>query len=188
MTCAIPALLRDLLHLLDRHAGAFQAVCAFLGLIGLICYCVLTQGIYKASLRQASAAIRPFIVIDRLSDTDEPSFRLSLLPISKKDIFIIRNLGNGPAMNIKWALGSDAGERKDVKWIGLGDLAVKDWSHIFDDSLLGQYMFDRPTQGVVFRFCDSAGTEFETTEEWKNGHFYQRCRTKVATDSSLTNY
>ena len=51
-----------------------------------------------------------------------------------------------------------------------------DWSLIFDDALIRQMMFKRPAEGMIFRFCDSAGIEHETVEEMKGGGFYQRCR------------
>jgi hypothetical protein len=79
-------------------------------------------------------------------------------------------------MGIKWALGSDAGKRSGVNWIDLGDLAVNDWSHIFDDSPAAQMMFERPQVGAVIRFFDSAGVEHETVEEYKDKMYCQRCR------------
>jgi len=161
---------------LDDHASAIQAICAILGLAGLVWYCILTHKIQKASLRQASAAIRPFIVIDELNEKDYPNCEFLLKPVSASKIFIIRNLGSGPAMDIKWALGSDAGTRSNVNWIELGDLAVSDWSQIFDDAPIPQMMFKRPEEGMIFRFCDSAGIKHETIEVMRGGGFYQRCR------------
>ena len=58
-----------------------------------------------ASLKQASAGIRPFIVIDELNEKDYANFEMRLKPISAEKIIIIRNLGRGHAMDIKWALG-----------------------------------------------------------------------------------
>lgn len=161
---------------LDDHASAVQAVCAILGLIGLFWYCILTRQIQQASLRQSRAAIRPFIVIDELNEKDYPNYEMRMKPISVDKIFIIRNLGSGPAMDIKWALGSDAGTRPNVKWIGLGDLAIGDWSQIFDDAPIPEMMFQRPAEGMVFRFCDSAGIEHETVEVMRGGRYYQQCR------------
>jgi hypothetical protein len=69
---------------LDEHASAVQAVCSVLGLMGLYWYCILTHGIHRAALRQASAATRPFIVIDELQEKDYPAYELRLKPISKE--------------------------------------------------------------------------------------------------------
>lgn len=160
---------------LDDHASAIQAISAVVGLVGLFWYCILTRRIQQASLRQMSAAIRPFIVIDEMKEADYPQFELRLKPASEKKILIIRNLGNGPAMDIKWALGSDAGTRTGVNWIELGDLAVGDWSHI-SDFPAPRMMFQRPEEGMVFRFCDSAGIQHETVEVLKDGTYSQRCR------------
>lgn len=160
---------------LDDHASAIQAISAVIGLGGLFWYCILTHRIQTASLRQASAAIRPFIVIDELKETDSPNFELWMKPVNATKIFIIRNLGNGPAMDIKWALGSDAGRRTDVNWIELGDLGVGDWSHI-SVFPTPRMMFERPDDGMVFRFCDSTGIFHETVEVVKDGIYSQRCR------------
>jgi len=161
---------------LDDHASAIQAISALLGLVGLFWYCILTHRIQKASLRQASAAIRPFIVIDEMKEADYPQFEMRLKPAGADKIFIIRNLGNGPAMDIKWALGFDAGTRTDTNWIELGDLAVGDWSHISDNFPERRMMLKRPDEGMVFRFCDSAGIHHETIEVLKGDMYSQRCR------------
>jgi hypothetical protein len=171
-----------ILSFLDAHAGGIQSVCAAFGLLGLIWYCILTRGIHKAALRQASAAIRPFIVTDELKETDVPNFQLNTLPISKKKIIIIRNLGSGPAMDIFWSLTPKAGTTEEFKWISLGDLAVNDWSYIFDDAPTPAYLFERPDQGMVFRFLDSAGDEHETIEVMRKGRFYQHCRRRNSKD------
>src|ERR1039457_7083392 len=159
---------------LDCHSGAIQALSSVLGLAGLAWYCLLTLGIRRASVRQANASIRPFIVVDELTENDVPDFRMSLLIVSKKKIFIIRNLGNGPAVNIQWTRNPKRRAKSTAKWISLGDLAVGDWSHIPDKD--SQLMFDRPEDGMIFRFSDIAENQYETVEEYRNGIYYQSCK------------
>lgn len=156
------------------HASAIQAICAVLGLLGLGWYCLLTHGIHQQAIRQATAAIRPFIVIDELTERDVPNFRLTHLIISKKAIYIIRNLGNGPAVNIQWTLGSNPDRNQRSSWTNLGDLAAGDWSYILGASR--DYMFDRPEQGMTFHFLDVAENAYETVEDYKDEKYYQRCR------------
>jgi hypothetical protein len=160
---------------LDSHAGAIQALCSVVGAGGLIWYCCLTLGIHRASVRQANASMRPFIVVDEMSERDVPDFKQSLLPVSKDNIFIIRNLGNGPAMDIQWAKGSSG--HLDVRsgcWTKLGDLAAGDWSHIPNGPV--SIMCDRLEDGMTVLFSDISENRYETVEEYRDGSFYQRCR------------
>jgi len=159
---------------LDCHAAAIQAVCALAGLGGLFWYCYLTLGIHRASVRQANAAVRPFIVIDELNSRDVLNYELTLLPISKKKIYIVRNLGTGPALDIQWVLGSSGVNLNNANWAKLGDLAAGDWSHIPIGP--ASIMCDRPQGGMTFRFNDIAENRYETIEECKDGIFYQKCR------------
>jgi hypothetical protein len=159
---------------LDIHASAIQAICAGLGLLGLGWYCWLTHGIHQQAIRQATAAIRPFIVIDELTERDVPDFRLTHLIVSKKAIYIIRNLGTGPAVNIQWTLGSDPDKNQTRSWTNLEDLAAGDWSYILGAS--PGYMFDRPEEGMTLRFSDVAENTYETVDDYRDKNYYQRCR------------
>lgn len=159
---------------LDVHASAIQAICACLGLAGLGWYCWLTHGIHQQAIRQANAAIRPFIGINELTERDVPNFHLTHLVTSKTAIYIVRNLGTGPAVNIQWIVGSDPYKYKTETWMNLGDLAAGDWSFILGTS--SDYMFDRPKEGMTFRFFDVAENTYETVEEYRNNTYFQRCR------------
>jgi hypothetical protein len=162
---------------INDNAAAIQAICACFGLIGLAVYCVLTYKIHQAAIRQANAAMRPFVVIDKMNEKDVSDFRLSLLPISEKEIIVIRNLGTGPAIGIKWLRDAslcDSANKQD--WMELGDLAVGDWSYI--STPIATMMFKRPPEGMSFRFKDFAGNDYETIEECKNGTYYQQCRSR----------
>lgn len=162
---------------INHNAGAIQAICAFLGLVGLVVYCVLTRRIYQAAIRQANAAMRPFIVIDKMTEKDVSDFRMSLLPLSEKEIIVIRNLGTGPALGIKWLLNASLRDTaKEDAWTDLGDLAVGDWSYI--STATAKIMFLRPFEGMTFRFSDFAENQYETIEEYKNETFYQKCRSR----------
>lgn len=140
------------------------------GVIGLFWYCYLTYGIRKDTGRQTAASYRPFIVIDELKDEDAPNFRIEWLIVSESKIFVIRNLGTGPALDIKWKKGIDTGNH----WYPLGDLAMNDWSGL--PSADCPHMYRKPDEGLLISYHDLAGNKFETRDELKGKSFFQSCK------------
>jgi hypothetical protein len=132
---------------LDQHAGAVQAICAVIALAGLIWYCTLTHGIHKATVRQANAALMPFLVIvEQEWDRSHPDSSLEQVPT-----WIIRNAGNGPAREINWKPGAsnEPDTTKKKAWFRIGDLAVNDWTHLPHHSRPHEMkMHERPTDGL----------------------------------------
>jgi hypothetical protein len=159
---------------LDQHAGAVQAICAVIALVGLIWYCILTHGIRKATVRQANAALMPFlIIVEQECDRSKPDS-----PAEPTPTWIIRNVGNGPAREINWKPGAtneqDTTEKK--AWYRIGDLAVNDWTHLPHYSRANDMkMHERPRDGLRLHYCDLAGNHFAMVGYFDGEVFFQNC-------------
>jgi hypothetical protein len=104
--------LRYFLHLFGTHANAIQSLCSVLGLAAVCVYTYLTLKIRRTATDQMQASQRPLLVVDE----DKKS---------KK--WIIKNKGNGPALDIYWKTGS---VNSTIGWTDIGALAVGDWSDL----------------------------------------------------------
>jgi len=140
---------------LNSNAGAIQAICAILGIVGLAVYCWLTQGIRKSTVAQQKAAQAPMIMF-----------------FKGKTSWAIRNYGIGPAIKIWWKPGHDIHPLND--WYELGALASGDesdlphYTHPNSPSLVEMY-----SSGARIQYSDMAGNHYATTGEWKDSAFVQ---------------
>jgi hypothetical protein len=173
--CELMTCISQGLSFLDQHAGAVQAICAVVALVGLIWYCALTHGIRKATVRQANAALMPFLIIVEQECEPIPTW-------------IIRNAGNGPAREINWKPGaSNEPDTPNKKaWFRIGDLGVNDWTHLPHYSRPNEMkMHERPRDGLRLHYCDLAGNHFAMVGYFDGEVFYQNCspiRKKDRTD------
>jgi hypothetical protein len=108
-------------------------------------------------------------MIDELNEKDDPDYKETVASSSENKVFIIRNLGNGPTLDIQWIANPAENANPGSVWNKVGDLAVGDWSHLANAK--SECMFERPKSGMII-----AANEYRTTEEFRDGIFYSNCR------------
>ena len=146
----------------NQNAGAVQAICSILGIIGLAIYCFLTHGIRVATVAQQKASQAPMLMFFK----DEGKWDAG------QTSWAIKNYGVGPAVNIWWKLGS-ANERSKG-WYELGALGAGDESDLPHSSYPEDgYLSKMPEDGARIHYSDSAGNHYATWGSWKDNCFKQ---------------
>ena len=133
---------------LDQHAAAVQAICAVLGIIGLICYCYLTWELRSTAIRQATASQRPLLVLFK-PDEDVSSGHF------------IRNMGNGPAMDIYWKVGiTNVRDNSETIWNLVGTVAASDRSDLPNWSRKESQLTTMAESGIRIHYGDLEGNYY----------------------------
>jgi hypothetical protein len=156
---------------LDAHSAAIQSVCAIVGLIVVICYTCFTWSIRQATVRQATAAQRPLLVLE-WDETAEEESDGEGGPSNKTSAVYIENKGNGPALGVFWKIDQrNEVNGKDRPWHELGALAVGDWSDLPNDTEPELPIV--PPEGVRLHYKDLAGNFYCTRVFHKAGTIQQ---------------
>jgi hypothetical protein len=140
---------------LNENTGAFQAICATLGIVGLAIYCWLTHGIRKSAVAQQKAAQAPMIMF-----------------FQGKNSWAIKNYGVGPASNIWWK--PNAQNEKSSNWYHLGSLAAGDESDLPHHTRpTDAELRIMPLDGARIHYTDMASNNYFTCGIWRDEAFAQ---------------
>jgi hypothetical protein len=144
------------------NAGAIQAICATLGVIGLTAYCILTHHIRGAAVAQQKASQAPMLMF----------FKSENKWGDGQAAWAIKNYGVGPAVGIWWKSGFSNVKSND--WYELGALGAGDESELPHRSRPSQPALEQmPSDGARLHYSDSAGNHYATWGFWKDGSFQQ---------------
>lgn len=128
----------------DHHIQLTMLIVQTLGVIGLVVYCVETykirkasqdqvrtsQKLIKASLDQVEGSLKPCIAFDaQLRDGADAILRMhgavgNLIVEADGGNYVIRNIGNGPALNLKYFFTRPNAAQPD------GPVAERDWRYL----------------------------------------------------------
>lgn len=139
----------------NDNAGAVQAICAVLGILGLALYCWLTYGIRKSTVAQQKAAQAPMIMF-----------------FKGKTCWAIKNYGVGPATEVWWK--PNATNVKSTDWYELGAIAAGDESELPHHTRPKEaHLFEMDSAGARIHYSDIAGNHYATWGIFKDDGFIQ---------------
>lgn len=130
----------------DTHAGAIQAVCAVIGVLGLGWYAVETSIIRRATLAQSDASRLPF-------------FELVTGPMvgDHETTFLARTVTSAIALNVAWRF---LGHPDD--WHEVGACSQGVWQYLEDrEGPVTDARLFLSGYGIAIRFTDTAGKRYE---------------------------
>jgi|ERR1017187_1046050 hypothetical protein len=141
----------------NDNSGAVQAICAILGVAGLLSYCLLTYGIRRSAVAQQKAAQAPMIMF--FWDGEATCWR-------------IRNYGVGNATKVWWK--TNLNNERTSDWYELGALASDDVSDLPHDSRPDECQLKlMHVGGARIHYSDMAGNHYATAGRLKHDAFNQ---------------